>query len=138
MGWVATPSRDSRATGRSGGSGAWCRRDSRRQNGDRSRIERSARLLHAAIDFGDRVRELGAPAFVGGGGELTIELEPGQPERFERLHFLRIAHRPAALLVLALALEFLHPLLNAPFRVDQPFSGVAHQPLRPRMKRPTL
>src|SRR5207302_124631 len=116
--WVATPSRDSRATGQSGGSDAWCRRGIGRPGRARSRSERCARFLHPPIDLLDRLRDLRASPLVGRGHQLTIELGARQPQRFERLHFFRVAHRFPEALRTALALQLYHAFPPARFRVN--------------------
>ena len=87
---VGTPSRDSRATGRTGRNGAWCRRDRReRRRAPGQTFDAVLGGLHAAVDFLDRLRDLRAAPFVGRGEQLTIELGARQPQRLERFHLDR-------------------------------------------------
>src|SRR5262249_6793568 len=62
---VETPSRDSQATGRTGGSGVWCRRD----NGGSHFL---FRFRHSSVDLLDRLLDLRPPPIVGRGGELPL------------------------------------------------------------------
>src|SRR5690242_14746268 len=113
------PSRDSRATGRNDETRAWCRRDN-----DGSNVLLGRR--HPSIDFLDRLSKLRTATVVGGRFELAFQLGPGQPQRFERLNFLRILDRLAALLA-ALPFQFLHAFLNSRIRINQSLARITHQ-----------
>src|SRR5689334_1772123 len=89
-------------------------------------------LLHTAVDFFDRLHDLRAPAFVGGGGELAIELGARQPQRLQRVLFLRVANDFAAVLACPLALQLFHALLNSRFRIDKAFARITHESPSPR------
>src|SRR5581483_9603545 len=110
---AAMPSRDSRATGRTGGNGVSSRRDT-----DGSHLGLSFR--HPAIHFLNRLLNLGAAPLDGSGFELPLQLGPRQTQRLERLRRLGIFHGFPPLPP-AVAFELLHSFLDARIRINQAF-----------------
>ena len=79
----------------------------------------------AAGDFGQSLGDLVAPAFVGGGGQLLLELGAREPQRLQGADGFWIRGAGAAFLA-PLPLDLVLSLLNARFRVDQTFTGITH------------
>lgn len=83
-------------------------------------------LGDSAIQLRDRVDQLLFARRVARQFRLTRHLRPRQTQRLELAGTLRIA----ALRTLAgpalLLLSFFHPLGEAGFRIDEPFSGITH------------
>ena len=98
---------------------------------------------HAPVDFFNRLLELRAAALVGRRGELPLELGARQPQRLERVHAFRIAHR-LGLPLHARPLHLFLALLNPRLSIDQSFARITHGVLfsclaeipRPASRRP--
>src|SRR5712691_9267221 len=88
--------------------------------------DRRAGFRHAAIDFLDGLQDLRAPPFVSGRGQLALELGAREPQRFERVDALGIAHR-LRLPVHARPFHLLCALLNPRFCVDESFARITHE-----------
>src|SRR5438876_5077097 len=123
---AATPSRDNRARRRTGGSGAWSRRDiGRSERQPCPSREPGTGLRHPPVDFGHRLRDLRFAALVCGRRELACELGPGESQRFERALKLRIANS-AAVFGRSFTLDLFEPLLNPRLGIDQSFACITH------------
>jgi hypothetical protein len=84
-------------------------------------------FLHAAIHFLNRLPQLRPAPLVRGRLELPLELRPRKPQRFERAHLLRVANGLAGLRLPALALQFLHPLLDSRIGINQSLARISHE-----------
>jgi hypothetical protein len=84
------------------------------------------KIADAAVDLGERVHQLLAPRFVRDGGQLPLQVGPGQAQRLKRQNALGVEARASLPGRAAAVLDFLHPLFEPRAGVDESLTCVAH------------
>ena len=78
------------------------------------------------VDLGDRLRQLLLARLMRGELELALHLGPRQLQRLDLAGALGIESLARLPRLPLFFFAFFHPLGEAGFRVDEPFSGITH------------